>query len=491
LIDQKRPGISALGKGTYNPAKDTSANMVPLFNSRGVITGYRYMTTEAFKDDTLEKNNDFADTMAEAAAYSVDKVNSKKVNEQLIDAMREQFLEDMADGTDGYVTIGPTSTDPKLLEMYKMMPDSARRHMRKVWGKQSMQVRRDLVPILFGHRKLSAADIFKKENHERSVVKQSLVHFAEYALGDTAANKIRKAGNMWKEYVREVKDFVVIKSGTLTVFNALSNSTQLITEGVPMENIIRDQQEAYTEARRHREETQELFELQALLDAGIPKQGQRWSEDRIAHLEFSIQTNIVTPLISDGMMQSIIEDVALTEDRRTHKGKGIQKLLDKYGSKVPGMVQNGIKTAYMSHDTKMYKFMTEAAQLSDFTARYALYKHYTTRSENKMSHNDAIGNAMDVFINYDMPTHAVTQYGNDMGLLWYTKYFFRIQKTLLKNFKENPRKVLSLLFLNNMFGGSIPTVYDSSLSIDNMMNRAYLPHNPMEMLSNSMYVKAL
>lgn len=48
----------------------------------------------------------------------------------------------------------------------------------------------------------------------------------------------------------------------------------------------------------------------------------------------------------------------------------------------------------------------------------------------------------DSFVNYEVNTTPGMQYLNDMGLLMYTKFWFRIQRVILRQFRDNTARVL-------------------------------------------------
>jgi hypothetical protein len=98
--------------------------------------------------------------------------------------------------------------------------------------------------------------------------------------------------------------------------------------------------------------------------------------------------------------------------------------------------------------------------MSDFIARYTLHEHMTTRKTNPMSSKDAIQLAVDAFVNYDIPSHQKLQYLNDMGIVWFTKYYMRIQKVLLHLYRDNPGKSLAMVSLEHFFPG-LDTLVDS------------------------------
>jgi hypothetical protein len=104
--------------------------------------------------------------------------------------------------------------------------------------------------------------------------------------------------------------------------------------------------------------------------------------------------------------------------------------------------------------------LNQATQLSDFVARYTLHEHQTTRARNPLSKAESLEVAEEVFINYDVPTHKGLQYLNDSGLMMFTKYYMRIQKTILHLYRQNPGRAMLLITLNNMLGG-IPSLMDA------------------------------
>jgi len=114
----------------------------------------------------------------------------------------------------------------------------------------------------------------------------------------------------------------------------------------------------------------------------------------------------------------------------------------------------------MAHDTRVYQGLRRLTQVSDFVARYALYQHLTNRKVDPMSKEDAIFEASDSFVNYDIPMYKGVQYLDDMGVLMFMKYFLRIQRVLFKAFKNNPGRVIGTIALQN-FMDLGPIVLDS------------------------------
>lgn len=69
-----------------------------------------------------------------------------------------------------------------------------------------------------------------------------------------------------------------------------------------------------------------------------------------------------------------------------------------------------------------------------------------------MAHNAALADIIDSFINYDIPTGRFMQYMNDMGILLFTKFLFRIQRVIFKSMKGHPANNLALYSLQSVLG---------------------------------------
>ena len=182
---------------------------------------------------------------------------------------------------------------------------------------------------------------------------------------------------------------------------------------------------------------------------------------RIPELKDALARNPSTPLIESGMMPTIVEDIDLIQDPYSYQSKTAQRL-EKWIEKVPGGVRAVGKQLYMTHDTTAYKVLSQGTQLSDYVARYTLYQHVRNRDVDPMNHEDALHFVMEAFINYDVPTHRNLQYMNDMGFVFFTKYYLRIQRVILALYRDQPARALAMVAFNGFFEGA-QTVMDSQM----------------------------
>ena len=79
-----------------------------------------------------------------------------------------------------------------------------------------------------------------------------------------------------------------------------------------------------------------------------------------------------------------------------------------------------------------------------------------------MDRASAIQLASDAFVNYDIPSHRTVQYLNDMGAVWFTKYYLRIQKVIMHLYRDQPGRALAILALGEYLD-SAPLLTDSQL----------------------------
>ena len=465
---------------SFDPTKSKKRYMVPVLNEKGKIVNWRYMMKESLKDSLLERNNDFDELLGAMAGSVVHKPMAKDQNAIAIKALHEQFVADYANNSERYLDIGPNVKDPEMVQVWNMLSYSTQQSIKKVWGENKMTVRKDAVDVLFGYRKASAADMFKSAHEERKQRKavglstdtaaletvnamqkiaiaavesilvlqgrtQGLTSEEAHRKAAKAAVTIARGERMWQEVVKAAKDNIVIKNGVTLLGNIYSNLWLLKLNKIPMKDIAIHHVAAIKAATAYRGDTEELAKLKTYLATGYTQGKEAEIRRNITLLEDAIARNPAKILIDEGLMPTIVDDVEVgKEDRYSYKS-ALSKKVDKYMDKIPDVAKSALRNIYLSHDTPLYQFLSNTTQLSDFVARYTMFQHYTTRAVDPMTREQAIKEASDSFINYDLPMPKALQYTDDMGITMFTKYFLRIQKVLLKLFKENPAGVLTTI----------------------------------------------
>jgi len=477
----------------WDPSQEKKNYTAPLYNENGKVVNWRYMMNKQTKDDLLQRNNSFDRVLGVLGGTVFSKPKIKEQNRAVLEALKDIYKDDYALNAESYVEVGPKSNDPELRSFWERLPDQTKEDVRAVWGGDSMKVTADSLDVVFGYRKLSLADPIRQsqknkakleaggalsEADKQGLIAQNFVLSVEWALSTYARIKLGKSQDeaeryakraaayltrgerAWQEIVREIKTIYVIKGVTSMINNNKSNLTQLLASGVTLKAIREHMPDALKSAMAYQADSDELRELENLLETGYTQGNEAEIERRIVRLRNEIAINPARELIEAGLMPSIVEDVGEADDPFSYKTEFAQKT-ERFTDKLNPKVKEAAKFVYMTRDGKLYKALHQATQVSDFVARYVMYQHLISREQNPLSKAAAIQEAADAFVNYDIAMHRNIQFLDDMGFMMFTKYFLRMQKVLLKIGRENPARVLALAAADNYLDlGSI--VLDSS-----------------------------
>lgn len=475
VISATQRSMSWTMQGAYtgfDPAAVKESYMVPVFNADMSVVNFRYEMTETMKDTTMERDNRFAHILGTLEGNIFDKVTSPEQNKAAAQALYDHYQANKAMDSKSFVYVGFDSQDPELAGIANMFPERTRQDIRKIWGTNGMMVQKDLLDMNFGYRKWSAAEALFQSAEEKNQFAKFIVGLFEVMFGgyDEKSKKIARErakqwllnkGDIWEAMVSEAKDIIVVKTGIVLLNNIMSNILELKAFGVPTLDILRHHRTAIKASIAYRKDREELFELENLVAAGLTQGKDAEINRKIVVLKDAIVSSPVHRLMEEGLMPTIVEDVASNEDIYSRKSELVQKL-QKYTKRVPAPLVKAARFTYMAHDTFLYRTLSEATQLSDFVARYTLYQHEVNKKKKPLTHDEAVRKVSDAFINYDIPSHRKLQWGNDMGLVMFTKYYIRIQKVILRTMRDSPGNALAMLMLNQ-YMDSLPMLYDSGI----------------------------
>ncbi|AGH57069.1 virion RNA polymerase [Vibrio phage VBP47] len=432
--------MNARPNGPTGPSQENY--MIPIVNPKGEFTDWRYMMSEANKDGLLQKDNNAAEILGSMAGNVVDKVESRKVNKELVNVTKEYWDREGATRSKAYVEIGPHSDNARYREIWAQLPESMQEEVRKVWGGNSFKVRADLVTHMFGYRKASLTELFQKDPEARKWYERLVTDMLTALFGDRAARYVRNAENFLQALTQEVKDVVIVKSGVITIANMLSNTMLLVMNGMSPAKALRYQYEAYRNSSEMIKEQRQVKVLTSeLTTKSLSSVERRRKEAEIARLNRRISQNPTYEAYSAGLMPTIVEDVAAdTEFTNTLRGKAqraVSSGIDRGLKGTPSWVREGVKTVVGLPDTEVYRFMNNMVMQSDFMARYAILKDWTEKNGG-VSTPEMFGEAEELFVNFDAPTHKGLQYLNDIGIAWFSKYVLRVNRSIARTFAKNP-----------------------------------------------------
>lgn len=444
---------------SWDPRQAKGQNLIPVFSPDGRIADWRYMMTENNRDALLDRDNSMDQILGTMSGQIVDKVDSAQQNADVVRSVRDQYDADYKNRPSSYLLVGKDSTDPQLAELYRLLPESTKREIKRVWKQDGMYIPADQMNLIMGYRKYSLTTPFGALATERNLAEKMLVAVSEHLFGEKAALRIGQAEDVMQALVKEAKDILVVKNIVTLVGNMGSNLTLLAWEGVGPREAIASHAIGIKAAMDYRKDAKRLLQVVQALEIGYVPEGQQTLETEVAELRDRLARNPLKPLIDAGLMPTIVEDVESDDSQYSYKSR-LQGKVEKYTSKVPAWMREVGKQVYMTHDTAQYKFLSQATQLSDLVARYTMYTHTMTRAKDPLSQADALRQAEDSFVNYDLPSHRSIQFLNDMGIVRFTKYYMRIQKTIMRLVREKPARGLALLAANHYWAG-LDSISDS------------------------------
>ena len=446
--------------------------MVPVFNDRGDITGYRYLMSDMTKNTLLERNNNFALIMGKMEANIKDKVNSAKVNKTALNAMYADAKEHYKKDPGAFVVISPRSSDKRLKEIAALMPKDMKRDLQVIWGGDTIIVREKYLDIIFGFKKLSITNLYGFKNLIENEQLNQIFNFPQVT---------KKVEDVWQYITSVIKNNIVIKS-PVVVFNVISNNILLWSKGVPSKDIMPSQLDAINALNSYQKDFTLRNNLERKLEnfPNLSPKVKKDTEAKIGQLTEKLNGNIVKDLVDEGIFQNIIEDIELDiEDSGfTIKDKILDKIEDAADKYINPNITNVYKQLYLTERTTSYRMLLKSTQFSDFVARYALYQH--NRNTLKMSKEQALFDIVETFINYDVPTSPEMQYLNDMGVLMFTKFLFRIQRVIFKLFKENPVNAATVIGVQELLGDA-SDVMDSQIFLHGVNFRNPLLESPSDL----------
>ena len=441
-------------KGTVDPMLNKDVFVIPSYDTENNVIAYSYEMHGKTRDEVLERNNNVIDVLALYTGSNLEKVNTKAVNITVADALYEDWDTNYMTDPKAFVRISPNESDKKLVEIYRMIPKETRDYMINKFGGNELYVRNAVMNSTFGYRKYAMTEIFDKEAGQRNTFELGYVSVMEGLFGGNARTYTAVGQRAIMEIVAKVKDAIIIRNLYTLVANVVSNFTLLSMYGVNPVASAKYTKVAVSAGLRYKKDLVLLLQAKQQLAMGV---GNALELNRTIRMyQDAIDRNPLKEFIDAGMMSAIVEDVSLQTDKYSLESKFTQKyagLIDV----IPQPIQTGFNWMMISPQTPIHAFLANTTALSDFAAKYTLYMHNTAKG---MSKEEALFESNEAFINYDVPTSKAVQFANDMGILMFTKYYYRIQRVIVKLMHERPAAMLvHAIVVGAML--DLPTVFDS------------------------------
>lgn len=467
------------GSNTLLKADQRGNIAQPIFDSQGNVLGYRYVASHKTKNEIHGRKMDYARGLGSTFGSVVRRIGAKSINEELMDNYYQEYVNQYKKNPELFVDI---AKDPEFKDQYNLIPPEAKAYAKTLFGSGFLPVLRSQAVISLGYRKFSVSQLQHDKHPQPTALREVLRHTNNLA-NVMFNNKVgMSVETYWQAFVATAKDTLVIKSGMVTAANIASNLSLLWMSGVSPVQATKDHAEAYKSTWQYLQDKEAEFRTGLELKRpNLSDSARTELESKRAMLRQELLNNPVRELMEAGMYSAIVDDVEVGEHSSVTKD-WFEEKMEPVLEKTPNAVKWAAKNFVLTHDTKAYKVMRDIAQISDFAARYSLHKHNLAQG---MKKEDSINDIRSTFVDYDMPSHKAVQYANDMGLLGFTKYFFRIQQVILKKFAARPARVMGFALTNNLLGLGMASPTDAIFGIDAMSHRMYGPNDWMGFATQS------
>ena len=447
VADMTRIQYSEQCKGIINFRSKAGHQLVPVLDPFGKIVNYRYTMSKENKRNILGQNHEIDKVLGNMNGDNYRKISSIAIDQEIVREMLK--MQHDAKDLSNFV---PVTAYGKYQDFYRMIPKKTLEYLNSIKPKdEPLMVHKDLIETMFGYRNVTVQDI-------------------KFFQGKKAGRLLAWAERIWQDYVAHAREGITIKNPRVVGGNIISNTNTLITHGMSPDQAVLKQLEGAKLLDEYRALKTEWVSLDIKRKIGKPI-----NEARMKQLEKLIANSPLLPLLKKGQFQSIIDDVNLEKMDSTN-------IVEMYGDailgKLPKEARRIIDEAYISKDTETFQKLLKVVQYSDFVAKYALYDFQTKKKG--MDSNVAMKLVSDMFVDYSLVQNKWVKYADDMSIFMFSKYLFRIQKAIARNFIENPIPMMSSMLAQRMTF-DISSIDDSSLFRRNPLNRLFML-NPLDEL---------
>ena len=435
--------------------KNDNPTLNTVFNGYGTIMDLQESLSNDIKDNVLDRSNDFADALARTSAAYTEIQESAKLNEALFRVLINDANTNLGNvKEEKIIRIGPNE-EGLGLKAYANLPLVTKRFLfdNYISTRGSLPIRKSVFNQVFGFKEKTLVTLMDKEEvfNKFDLPFKGLHTFINTLLGNKAGMYF---GGYWRLLTSLGKDTVVIKNFLTTFDNIRSNVMLLLHNGVPLADILKSHIEGYKYIANYKYNLSQQANLMNDLtfkDLTDPERA-----------EIQRKLNMVTADLESNPMYNILRRGALTtiegdESQQDYAilGKRVGKMLQDYHDTLINSNNSMavfMRNALMLHGSTFYQIANDFASGSDAIAKWIMYKNDPRSKGNAISKEEAFLDASELFVNYDLPTNEWIHWANQVGIMNFTKFMFRICRPLIKLFGEHPARVLTYLALKTTLG---------------------------------------
>lgn len=408
----------------------------------GIVRGYEYRIPNAHIDALTKVNHDFTQVLGNWAGRLHEEQLGQESNKVLVDLLAEQHREGVNAGKGHhYITIDPNSDDGLIRDIYSVIPSEMKKYAKKYWKDGLIRVRKDLLNNTMGTREVSILNAYDNPR-----VLAAAIKIAEKQIGPEITKYMRLGGRGLQELVGHLKNWIVVRTGTVAADNIMSNMAYAASIGMNLPTTVSDVSQAAIYAEDYRKNAMRISHLTDTLNLDHGKGKEAELQRELDMLNAEQERNPIKPLIDAGLNPTISEDLNQQDDYGVTDA--LFTKLKGYLKNVPTGTGEWVKEGLLTQDSRFYFALNKVVQYGDFTFKYAVYKHLM-QNEGYTS-EQALLRVSSEFVNYTLIPSRTRQALDDIGMTWFMNYKIRITRVVLRNMRENPLAAIAAMSQNTI-----------------------------------------
>lgn len=417
---------------------------LPVLDETGSeIIGYE-IAIDPEKFSSVSYETDFAKNLGAWKGRQIEEQLARDFNKELVKTVKEMYENaSPSEQKSNFVDlIQLAKKDPLVKDaLDNLSPETLIELSGKPRLPKEFFVRRDLIPDIVGRRQASVIDLKTGLTYWNPKTQKALVNALEGVVGKKALYYLYRGEKFTNALISSARNFIVIRSGEVMIFNLLGNFISLLVRGVPLNEILTLAPKIVKELEHFNRSRQKQVIIEMTLNAEKGKDNP--SERKIAALERRLEqekamiSNLTysCDLLKAGEYNTIADLGDVNDDILLSTGKW-GEYIEKQVDKLPDVLKEGGRQLILSKDTALYRGLEKGTQYGDFVAKAILYHHLITKKHVKP--NKALSKVRYEYVNYDMLPGRTREYLENIGLLWFYNYKLRSVRTAVSMLKENP-----------------------------------------------------
>lgn len=434
-------------------------NLMPVLRLNGDIIDYSLPISRSDAENHMELDRDIASVLAATITHRSSKARAIRGNIASVNYL----LEDGVNHTDDpdYVVLRKSTKEEresgkpyKYEKQWAMIPEYTRDYIynhRTSLGMEgdpnSILIHKDMIDDFIGYKDASLANLkigengkyFNMQNHPATALR---VEQFQYFL---------------QKLIARYKTILVILDPSTIIGNAWSNFNIAMVHGIPPQTYARLFFQHWRNLDEYNEIHSELLKTISERDSGM-----KGLDHRIAGLQKRLESNAMHELMKDGQFNMIIDDIDSHNNKEDHiqyyKRKAVEKIV---GSKGAERAKDVAENVLLTKDSTSFKVIEKLTAYNDIINRAIIRDKMLfeleedvnagiVASDDREAKEREILNYVDqLFVNYSYLDNRYIKYANDVGLLLFTKYFFRALKTIKQVYDKKPLALTLFLGIDN------------------------------------------